>query len=64
VWEWVADTGEDGWGVLRGGSYLDTAHGVASARELPADPARATRTTGFRIAMDIDERREAWTGRS
>jgi hypothetical protein len=58
----VSDTRADGWGVLRGGSYLDTAHGVASARELPADPARATPTTGFRIA--IDERREAWTGRS
>jgi hypothetical protein len=48
--------------VLRGGSYLDTAHGVADVRGLPADPARATPTTGFRIA--IDEGREAWTGRS
>jgi formylglycine-generating enzyme required for sulfatase activity len=64
VWEWVADRRADGWGVLRGGSYLDTAHGVATVRELPADPARATPTTGFRIAMDIDEGREAWTGRS
>jgi formylglycine-generating enzyme required for sulfatase activity len=62
VWEWVSDARADGWGWLRGGSYLDTAHGVASARELPADPARATATTGFRIA--IDERREAWTVRS
>jgi formylglycine-generating enzyme required for sulfatase activity len=62
VWEWVADTRADGWGVLRGGSYLDTAHGVAGARELPADPARATPTTGFRIA--IDEGSEAWTERS
>jgi formylglycine-generating enzyme required for sulfatase activity len=62
VWEWVADTRADGWGVLRGGSYLDTAHGVASARELPADPARATATTGFRIA--IDPRREHWIERS
>ena len=63
VWEWVADAREDGWGVLRGGSYLDTAHGVASVRALPADPARATATTGFRIAFD-HERREAWTERS
>jgi formylglycine-generating enzyme required for sulfatase activity len=61
VWEWVSDTGADGWGRLRGGSYLDTAHGVASARVLPADPARATATTGFRIAT---ERREAWIERS
>lgn len=52
VWEWVSDTGDDGWGVLRGGSYLDTAHGVASARVLPADPRRATATTGFRIVFE------------
>jgi formylglycine-generating enzyme required for sulfatase activity len=62
VWEWVSDERADGWGVLRGGSYLDTEHGVASARELPADPARATANTGFRIV--IDERREAWTAKS
>jgi formylglycine-generating enzyme required for sulfatase activity len=61
VWEWVADARADGWGVLRGGCYLDTAHGVVSARALPADPARATATTGFRIATD---RREAWIERS
>src|SRR4051794_37011439 len=62
VWEWVSDARADGWGVVRGGCYLDTAHGVESARELPADAARATATTGFRIA--IDERSEAWTERS
>ncbi len=56
VWEWVSDTREDGWGVLRGGCYLDTQHGLHAARELPADPARATATTGFRIVFD--ERRE------
>jgi formylglycine-generating enzyme required for sulfatase activity len=61
VWEWVADTRADGWGVLRGGSYLDTEHGVASVRELPADPARPTATTGFRI---VTERREGWIERS
>ena len=62
VWEWVADTRADGWGVLRGGCYLDTAHGVATRARAARRPARATATTGFRIA--IDERREAWTGRS
>ncbi len=62
VWEWVSDERDDGWGVLRGGSYLDTEHGLDTRRELPADPARATTNTGFRIV--IDERREAWTERS
>jgi formylglycine-generating enzyme required for sulfatase activity len=49
VWEWVADRGADGWGVVRGGSYLDTAWGLRASRTLPADPERATNTTGFRI---------------
>ena len=62
VWEWVSDTREDGWGVLRGGCYLDTAHGLHSARELPADPARATPTTGFRIV--IEQGGDGWTGSS
>ena len=52
VWEWVADRTPDGWGVVRGGSYLDTGWGLRAARAQPADPARATRTTGFRIAID------------
>jgi formylglycine-generating enzyme required for sulfatase activity len=53
VWEWIADPpDEDGWRTVRGGSYLDTAWGVRSARALPADPARPTATTGFRIAVD------------
>jgi formylglycine-generating enzyme required for sulfatase activity len=52
VWEWVADTMADGWGVVRGGCYLDTGWGLRSARVLPADPARATPTTGFRIAIE------------
>lgn len=53
VWEWVADPpDEDGWRTVRGGSYLDHAWGVRSSRALPADPARATPTTGFRIAKD------------
>jgi formylglycine-generating enzyme required for sulfatase activity len=64
VWEWVSDDREDGWGVVRGGSYLDTQHGLHAARELPADPARATATTGFRIVFDTHERRSGWTASS
>jgi formylglycine-generating enzyme required for sulfatase activity len=64
VWEWVSDELEDGWGVVRGGSYLDTQHGLHAARELPADPARATATTGFRIVFDTHERRSGWTASS
>ena len=30
-------------------------HGLHAARELPADPARATATTGFRIVFDAEE---------
>ncbi len=53
VWEWVSDPpDEDGWRAVRGGSYLDHAWGVRASRALPADPARATPTTGFRIARD------------
>jgi formylglycine-generating enzyme required for sulfatase activity len=52
VWEWVADRGDDGWGVVRGGSYLDTAWGLRASRVQPADPERATNTTGFRIVME------------
>lgn len=52
VWEWVADPPDDGWRTIRGGSYLETAWGLRAARALPADPRRATSTTGFRIAID------------
>jgi formylglycine-generating enzyme required for sulfatase activity len=53
VWEWVGGPAdEDGWRAVRGGSYLDTAWGVRSARALSADPERATPTTGFRIAIE------------
>jgi formylglycine-generating enzyme required for sulfatase activity len=51
VWEWVADHGRDGWGVVRGGSYLDSGWGLRASRAQPADPERATNTTGFRIAI-------------
>jgi hypothetical protein len=37
---------------VRGGSYLDTGWGLRASRAQPADPARATPTTGFRIAID------------
>jgi formylglycine-generating enzyme required for sulfatase activity len=57
VWEWVADApDEDGWRTVRGGSYLDHAWGVRTSRALSADPARATPTTGFRIAKDPPQR--------
>jgi formylglycine-generating enzyme required for sulfatase activity len=59
VWEWVADAAPGGWGVVRGGSYLDTGWGLRASRAQPADPARATATTGFRIA--IDDRRGTCT---
>jgi len=54
VWEWVADPPVEGWRAVRGGSYLDHAWGLRGSRSLPADPARATPTTGFRIAIDPD----------
>jgi formylglycine-generating enzyme required for sulfatase activity len=54
VWEWVAGRGPDGWAVVRGGCYLDHAWGVRASRALAADPARATPTTGFRIAIDAN----------
>jgi formylglycine-generating enzyme required for sulfatase activity len=57
VWEWVADETADGWGVVRGGSYLDCAWGLRASRALPADPDRATATTGFRIAIATREER-------
>jgi toxoflavin biosynthesis protein ToxD len=56
VWEWVSDAGPDGWGVVKGGCYLDTGWGLRASRALPADPRRATRTTGFRIVIDNEER--------
>ena len=57
VWEWVGDPpDEDGWRTVRGGSYLDTAWGVRASRVLPADPQRATATTGFRLAFECDNR--------
>ena len=56
VWEWVADRTPDGWGVVKGGSYLDTGWGLRAARVQPADPSRPTATTGFRIAIDPGRR--------
>jgi formylglycine-generating enzyme required for sulfatase activity len=49
VWEWCSDEDEDGWGVLRGGCWLDADWGVRSDRTLSADPRRATATVGFRV---------------
>jgi formylglycine-generating enzyme required for sulfatase activity len=62
VWEWVGDPpDEDGWRIVRGGSYLDTAWGVRCARTLSADPDRPTPTTGFRLALDEPDRSMANT---
>jgi len=58
VWEWVADRSPDGWVSVRGGSFLDHAEGVAAWRALPADPERATATTGLRIVVEIPETEE------
>jgi formylglycine-generating enzyme required for sulfatase activity len=55
VWEWVADRRPDGWAVVRGGSWLDHDWGVRASRALPADPARGTSTTGFRLAIDVSD---------
>jgi len=52
VWEWVSDRGADGWGAVRGGSYLDTGWGLRASRVQPADPERATNTTGFRVVLE------------
>lgn len=55
VWEWVSDPPDrDGWRAVRGGCYLDHAWGLRASRVLPADPDRATYTTGLRIAVDIE----------
>jgi formylglycine-generating enzyme required for sulfatase activity len=57
VWEWVADRTPEGWGIVRGGSWLDHEWGARASRTLPADPGRGTDTTGFRLAFN--ERRKA-----
>ena len=55
VWEWVADRRQDGWRMVRGGSWLDHAWGLRASRALAADPERATSTTGFRLAIDVGD---------
>jgi formylglycine-generating enzyme required for sulfatase activity len=52
VWEWVSDRGADGWGAVRGGSYLDTGWGLRASRVQAADPERPTNTTGFRVVLE------------
>jgi formylglycine-generating enzyme required for sulfatase activity len=51
VWEWVSDRRPDGWGAVRGGSYLDTGWGLRASRVQPTDPERPTNTTGFRVVI-------------
>ena len=55
VWEWVADRTPEGWGVVRGGSWLDHAWGLRASRALAAEPRRGTPTTGFRLAFDVSD---------
>jgi formylglycine-generating enzyme required for sulfatase activity len=57
VWEWVADRTAEGWGVVRGGSWLDHAWGLRASRSLPAEPDRGTLTTGLRLAFDLEQHR-------
>jgi formylglycine-generating enzyme required for sulfatase activity len=57
VWEWVADRTPDGWGTVRGGSWLDHEWGLRASRALAAEPLRGTATTGFRIAIDLGRER-------
>jgi formylglycine-generating enzyme required for sulfatase activity len=52
VWEWVDADAGDGWVQVRGGCHLDFAWGLRASRALDADPARATTTTGFRLAFE------------
>ena len=40
---------------MRGGSYLDHAAGLRAWRALPADPLRATPTTGLRLAVPVTD---------
>jgi formylglycine-generating enzyme required for sulfatase activity len=54
VWEWVGDPPDaDGWRRVRGGCHLDTGWGLRAGRSQPADPLRATATTGLRLAWDL-----------
>ncbi len=55
VWEWVDDPPDrDGWRTVRGGCHLDHGWGLRASRALPADPDRATPTTGLRLAVADD----------
>ena len=59
VWEWVSDRDADGWRAVRGGSHLDHGAGLRAWRALPADPERATATTGLRLVLCDPDPREA-----
>ena len=63
VWEWVSDSRRRTAGASCAAAATSTpSTGCTRARTLPADPARATATTGFRVVFD--ERRSGWTGSS
>jgi len=56
VWEWTADVDSDtGWGLVRGGCWLEFAWGMRASRVLLADPMLATNTTGFRPVMELQQ---------
>jgi formylglycine-generating enzyme required for sulfatase activity len=52
VWEWCDAVDNDGWTVIKGGSYLDTEWGVRPQRHLHADPKRRTSNVGFRPVVE------------
>ena len=54
VWEWVADARRATAGAPCAAALLDHGWGLRASRVLPADPGRATHTTGFRVAIDPD----------
>ncbi len=63
VWEWVSDTDATTAGASCAAAATSTrSTALHTGRSLPADPARATTTTGFRVVFD--ERRSGWTGSS
>ena len=68
IWEWCstlftgypyqADDGredleDDGWRVLRGGSWMDHEWGVRAARRLSGNPITFSHNTGFRVVREI-----------
>jgi formylglycine-generating enzyme required for sulfatase activity len=51
VWQWTRDIDEHGEVAVKGGCWMDAGWGLRTNRSLPADPARPTPTTGFRVVV-------------